>query len=150
MIPVGVGGSWELSRLVDLWLLAEQLETPKLQNQIMYYILQKPLTSYRISSKCIKTIYENTERGSPLRRVVADEVRNGRLKLGTDREDYHQINMDYLVQILQAINNHEAYSLAVDEEGFGKGEADESTMERTRIEVEHNWGWQLYGDGESG
>lgn len=98
----------------------EQLETPQLQNHIMYYILQRSLNSYRLSFKCIQTIYKNTERGSPLRRVVADEVRNGRLKLGTDWEDYYKVKMDYWVQILQASNNHEAYSLSVDQKGLGK------------------------------
>lgn len=111
-----IDGKWELSRLVDLWLLGDQLITPKLQNYVMNLILKEPLTLPTISSECIQNIYNNTEVGSPLRRVVADQVRNGHLKLGADKADYEAIPRDMLVDILHTINNGSASDLTVSED----------------------------------
>ena len=58
--------------LVELWILAEKLLLPTLQNLVAREIEQRRHQSKAISTASLHYVYEKTERGSLLRRLMVD------------------------------------------------------------------------------
>lgn len=61
-----------MDQLVSLWILADYLQCPNLQNQAIDLIILKDSRRMAFNSSCIMPVYENTLPGSPLRKVFVD------------------------------------------------------------------------------
>jgi len=64
--------------LIDLWILADRVICPKLQNQTIIRLDQARLIRKRLPSSKFKCIYENTSDQSPLRAYVLDSCIYGK------------------------------------------------------------------------
>jgi hypothetical protein len=58
--------------LLELWILAEKLLIPTLQNVVAREIEEHRHCSHDVSTACLRYVYENTERGNLLRLLMVD------------------------------------------------------------------------------
>jgi len=90
--------------LVELWILAERIAIPKLQNQVMR-LLKTGKTGYcKDDGQLLKYAYRNSSKNSPLRRVLVDIFIQD---LGSFKEgevvDYSVVPLEMFIDITEVI-----------------------------------------------
>lgn len=95
-----IGWVDDQATLLDLWLLADRLLIPQLQNQALTLLenvrgLQNP-EGRAIPSHMFRPIYDNTSEDSPLRKYIAATWHNGVLDLD-DPEDQRRYPLELLL-----------------------------------------------------
>jgi hypothetical protein len=89
--------------LIKLWLLAEKLRVPELQNQVVDTIERRRAATGTVSTGMLRFIYSNTVVGSPLRRLIVDHCA---LYLGSvlfaleEKEEYTRESLFDIVSVL--------------------------------------------------
>lgn len=93
-------GSTDPSTLISLWLLADRLFIPDLQNEAIVYIAERLAGHNLVSTSSL--VYDNSLPGSPLRRIMVDHVvRN--MAAAWLREDMSNHPMGYPYQFIADI-----------------------------------------------
>lgn len=99
-------------QLLDAWLLAEYLLVPQLQNYIVDMMIAKQVNKHTIPVDAFGYFYNNTQRGSLMRKLMVDIfVWKWYSKSSTYRvyERYipFEMNMDLLIAFARRVNNED-------------------------------------------
>ncbi|KAH8774805.1 hypothetical protein BGZ57DRAFT_373241 [Hyaloscypha finlandica] len=85
--------------LIHLWLLADLVLVPRLQNEAMWKLEEARLLRKRLPSSVLARAYEHTSKGSPLRRYIVRTWPNIR-----NCVDYDKYPLELLVDIINSPN----------------------------------------------
>jgi hypothetical protein len=95
--------NWEL--LIRVWIFGDKYLMPCLQNKAMNALIQKNREAKFVPTPQLKTIYENTLPGSPLRKLVVDLViyKIGDMDEVMQRNDDNRWPYEALVDLVKAL-----------------------------------------------
>ncbi|KAG9524966.1 hypothetical protein KCV07_g1424, partial [Aureobasidium melanogenum] len=95
--------NWEL--LIRVWIFGDKYLMPCLQNRAMNALIQKNREAKFVPTLQLKTIYENTLPGSPLRKLVVDLVtyKVGDMDEVMQRNDDNRWPYEALVDLVKAL-----------------------------------------------
>jgi hypothetical protein len=85
--------------LINLWLLADLVLVPRLQNEAMWKLEEARLLRKRLPSRVLARAYEHTSKGSPLRRYIVRTWSKSR-----NCVDYDKYPRELLVDIINSPN----------------------------------------------
>lgn len=88
-----------ISDLVELWILAERMRMPRLQNQALNTLDQMRGGAELIPQSTYKRVYDRTKDGSPLRRYIVSLVSRGKSPLTQPFYFPHQMLYDVVNQM---------------------------------------------------
>jgi hypothetical protein len=100
----GVLKSSQNLALVELWVLAEKLLIPALQNVVVREIEEHRSCSHKINTLCLHYVYEKTKRGSLLRRLMVDMCFS-HLKVPSYMKHPERYPQEMLIELVTAFGN---------------------------------------------
>ncbi|KUJ22796.1 uncharacterized protein LY89DRAFT_763279 [Mollisia scopiformis] len=103
--------------LVELWILAEKLLIPELQNMVIREFYRLKLAAMIVPTSCFHAIYEDTVVGSPLRRLCVD-ICVVYLKHSVYRETADQIPHDMFVDLVARFSSLNRMELDINIEAY--------------------------------